>query len=389
MAENKSAQLMQSASIRTAHPYWVWESIQMIPDVLQQCLEQNVQAQAARIANEILTRGIDKLVFLGTGSSYFASLAEKYFFEETTPFASFSYVTSVFRKYPPKFIDAKTAVFFHSHSGKTEGDDEAVKFAQSKGAITIGVTDIETSPLAGVVDLTFIGPGGPKHEMPASRTYATALFRMMLLGIEIAKLTGNERGVEKLNQDLRALPGLTAALMRAYENESANNVARLLDVASFFCIASGPNLSTADECALALSQCAGVPAQSFEVDNFVHGPMQTLTNKMGLFAIAAPGPQQERILKVAKAAQIVGAKVALVLPQNTETDFSADVRIELPGDIPELLTPVIYMVPLWQTAYSFGLLGRGGHPDRLSMDKPVFIRAFSELMYKDKWVTNK
>jgi glucosamine 6-phosphate synthetase-like amidotransferase/phosphosugar isomerase protein len=135
-------------------------------------------------------------------------------------------------------------------------------------------------------------------------------------------------------------------------------------------------------------QCAGVPSQSFEADNFVHGPLQTLKKSMGWLELP-PRPLAGPDFEISKAAQVIGAKVVLVLPEGTDCGFDPDVRIEIPADIPELLSPVFYMVPLWQTAYHFGLLGNGLHPDRLSMDKPEFIAAFSNLMYKDKWVTNK
>lgn len=389
MINEKKNNPPQSDEKRTAHPYWVWESIQMIPTVLQQCLGEQVTKQADSIADEIRKRKIEKFVLLGTGSSYFATIAEKYFFDAMTSFWSFPYVSSVFKSYPPKFLDEKTAVFFHSHSGKTEGDDAVVEFSQSKDAFTVGVTDIENSPLASVVDQVFIGPGGPKHEMPASRTYATALFRMMLLGLKLSTIAENTEAWQTLDNSMKRMPAQVGEFMRKYETAAGENVNHLKDVTSFFCIGSGPNLSTADECALALSQCAGVPSQSFEADNFVHGPLQTLKKSMGLVGIAAPGPLQDRILKISKAAQVIGAKVVLVLPEGTDCGFDPDVRIEMPADIPELLSPVFYMVPLWQTAYHFGLLGNGLHPDRLSMDKPEFIAAFSNLMYKDKWVTNK
>lgn len=388
MTNEKDNESKQSSQRRSEHPYWVWESIQMIPQVLGQCLDDQVQNQAENIVRKILDKKIDKLIFLGTGSSYFATIAEKYFFDETTPLLSWSFVTSVFKNYPPEFLDAKTAVFFHSHSGKTEGDDQVVEFAKSKGAFTIGVTDIAGSALAEVVDAVYIGPGGPKKEMPASRTYATAIFRMMILAMKLGKALGKDSSDQKYEQIMSDLPAMVKKFMQAYEPIADLNVRKIQEVKSFFCIGSGPNLSTADESALAFSQCAGVPAQSFELDNFIHGPMQTLTSDMGVVIIAAPGPLQDRLLRVAKAAKIIGAKVVLVAPEGLKVEFEADVSIAMPA-LPELLTPLVYMVPLWQTAYHFGLLGRGGHPDRLSMDKPEFIEAFSYLMKKDKWVTKK
>jgi hypothetical protein len=41
-------------------------------------------------------------------------------------------------------------------------------------------------------------------------------------------------------------------------------------------------------------------------------------------------------------------------------------------------------MPLWQLAYRFALLGKGSHPDRLSMDNPEFKKAMGLLMTGDK-----
>jgi hypothetical protein len=50
-------------------------------------------------------------------------------------------------------------------------------------------------------------------------------------------------------------------------------------------------------------------------------------------------------LKIAKAAQVIGAKVVWFCLRVRIVVFDPDVRIEMPADIPELLSPVFYMVP--------------------------------------------
>jgi len=383
-----AAKALKTGEKRIKHPYWVWESIQMIPDVLAKCFDKEVQDQIAHIAEQFNKRGINKIFLVGTGSSYFATIAEKYLFEDVVGIPVWRFVANIFRNYPSNFIDSKSIVFFHSHSGKTAGDNEAVEFAKSKGAYTIGVTDIASSDLAKAVDDVFIGPGGSKIELPATRTYATAIFRMSMLSLAIANILGNKKIVKKYQLSIEEYPKKVKYFMSAYEKIAASNVEKIKDCTSFISIGCGPNLSTADEGALAFNQCAWVPAQSFELENFIHGPMQTLTKKVGVIAIANPGPLQSRVLKTAKAAKIIGAKIILLVPEGTNDGIDADVRIELPQGIPDLLSPVLYMVPLWQTAYHFYSLQRGSHPDRLSMDKPEFKDAFSYLMKKDeKWVS--
>jgi len=363
---------------RESHPYWIWESIQNIPQLLSECLLEGVTNQANQIANQIKTRQVDRVLLVGTGSSYFATIAEKFVFESITNIRTESYLASELPAYPPPDINSKTAAFFHSHSGSTMGDSEVVSFIKQKGAYTIGVTDLIESKLAQCVDDVFIGPGGPKLELPASRAYATSLFRMMLMAVTIGKMNGNKAGAVKFERDLRSFPERAKSILTKFEPMAPKVVEQLQDTASFFVIGAGPNYATADEAALGLSQSAGVPAQAFQVENFIHGPMQTLRSSTCVIAIAPPGPLQHRVLEVAESVKMIGSKLALLAPEDIHFD-NPDVLFALPPDIQDNLSPIAYMIPLWQTAYQFALLGRGGHPDKLAMDKEEFKKAMTYL----------
>jgi len=150
----------------------------------------------------------------------------------------------------------------------------------------------------------------------------------------------------------------------------------------------GPNHANAEEAAMALNQSTGIPSESYELENYIHGPMQALTKDAGMIAIAPYGALQNRMFGMITAAKIIGAKTVLLAPEGTDAP-EVDQLVELPANIPDLISPVAYMIPLWQTGYHVGLLGGGAHPDRLSMDKEEFIEAFSYIMKADKWVTQK
>ncbi len=387
MNEDAINALKQEDKVRSKHPYWVYESVQMIPDLMQECLGSIAKQNIEKITSEFQKRDISNLVFLGRGSSYFLTLALRYLFAELTDFPVSSFVTNIFKEYPIKQINKHTAVFFHSTSGNSEGDRQVVEFAKKFGAYTIGVTDIPTSILAQAVDDVFLGPGGAKIELPATRTYATAIFRMSLLAISLARKNHENGLIAQYEKNLQAMPNMLRRLLPEHENTIKNEIEKIKDCSAFFVLGYGPNLSTADETALAFSQCAGVPATSFELENFIHGPSQTLTKEMGVVAIASQGPLQERMLRMSMACKRIGAKTIVLLPDQNEKLPYADIEIRLPNQIPDMLSPILYMVPMWQMAYQFALFGKGGHPDRLSMDKPEFKAGFEYIMKKDKWIS--
>jgi glucosamine 6-phosphate synthetase-like amidotransferase/phosphosugar isomerase protein len=116
--------------------------------------------------------------------------------------------------------------------------------------------------------------------------------------------------------------------------------------------------------------------------------MQGLTADAGVIGIAPTAALQNRMFGLMAAARTIGAKTVLLAPEGTQAP-AVDYLVEMPAGIPDLISAVPYMVPLWQIGYHYGLLGKGTHPDRLSMDKPEFKEAFSYIMKEDKWVTKK
>ena len=84
--------------------------------------------------------------------------------------------------------------------------------------------------------------------------------------------------------------------------------------------------------------------------------------------IAPPGPSYERCLTAAQAARAIGTPVvALVRDGDTEIAALADETIALP-DVPELLSPLLAVVPLQLFTYHLALL-RGANPDTMRADQ--------------------
>lgn len=386
MNEEMLKTLSDEEKRRKQHPYWIYESIQMIPEMLSGCLERGVKKQIDHVLDQLLERNIQKIIFTGRGSSFFLTLSLNYIFNDLTKTPTHSCLTNLLEIYHLQDLDARTAVFVHSTSGKSEGDKKVVGQAQAQGVYTIGVTDIPTSTLANTADDVIVGPGGAKVELPATRTYATALFRMSLLAIELAKRQGNDEGAEQYEKFLVKIPDLLKKSMPVWEKRATEIISKIETCTAFFVLGYGPNLSTADETALAFGQCGGIPTMPFELENFIHGPIQFLTKEMGVIAIANEGPLQDRMLRAAMAAKTIGANTFIITPESLGQLPYADAQLNIPDGIPEALSPIMTMVPMWQTAYELGRLERGGHPDRLSMDKEEFMAGMKYLMSQDKWV---
>ncbi len=368
---------------RHGHPYWLWESIMQTPDVLARYLEIEFRKVIDELAEAFLQATPKHTFITGTGSSYFAALAEAYAFEEIAGLPASAHVTSELKAHPPSSLGPGAAWLFNSHSGGSIGDPEAVAAARSRGVYTVAVTDIPGSALTIAVDTALIGPGGPKHELPATRTYAAALFRVFLLAASIAARRGDSETAERFQSALAGIPARLRQLIDRVETQASDLAECLASGGYFIVIASGPNLATAHEAALGLSQAKSVPGQGFPVENFLHGPIQALTSDGWVVALAAPGPLQARVLQAARAAKMIGARVMLLAPPAAGDETGADLRIDVEDNLPEVLSPLLYVVPLWQVGYRLSLL-EGHNPDRLSMEQRPFQEAMGYLMAGDR-----
>jgi len=367
---------------RTEHPYWLWESIMRTPEMLEACLEQPIQRQVDRVADRIASLAPRRVFCVGTGSSSYASIADACAFEQLAGVPASWHVTSELGAYPPIDLGPGSVVIASSHSGGTVGDLPVIELARQRGAYSVGITDIPDSPLAQNVDDAIIGPGGPKAELPATRTYNAAIFRVLQLAVALAKRLGHDDVAARHESRLAQVPGLLRTFLDDFAAKAPQYVQALSDRSLYFLVSAGPNMCTAYEGALGLLQARGVGAQPYHVEEMLHGPIQALTSKMCVVAIAAPGPLQQRILKAARASRVIGATVLTIAPAGTHPIEEDDLAIAMPADIPELLTPLLYIAPLWQIGYHFSL-STGHDPDNLSMRKDEFKDAFALLMAGD------
>src|SRR5437667_94366 len=97
-----------------------------------------------------------------------------------------------------------------------------------------------------------------------------------------------------------------------------------------------------------------------------------------VFLVAPPGPARERCLAVARVATEVGAPVvALAREDDREIASLATETIAIPP-VPELLSPILTVVPLQLFTYHLALVRRV-NPDTMRGDQPAHGRALAGL----------
>jgi glucosamine--fructose-6-phosphate aminotransferase (isomerizing) len=367
---------------RAEHPFSIWDSMMRTPEMLDACQAEPFRGHVERVADCLADLSPRRAFCAGTGSSYYASIFHAFALEEMARIPSSWHTTSELDAYPPLNMGPESVLILTSHSGRTIGDLRAVERARQRGAYTIGVTDIPDSPLAQAVDDVVIGPGGRKTELPATRTYTAAIFRVLLLAASLAKRLDDSDIIARYDGELGKLSHILREFLDCFSTQAEAYANRLADVERYFVVGAGPNMSTSFEGALVLLQSTDAGAQAFHVEEMLHGPIQALRPGGCVVAVAAPGPLQQRIIQSARACHTIGAIVLTIAPEDTPGLQDIGMHIPMPAQVPELLTPVLYIVPFWLIGYQFALAS-GRDPDNLNREKDEFKSAFRLLMPRD------
>ena len=88
---------------------------------------------------------------------------------------------SVATHYGARLDLSDTVVVSVSQSGATAEIVETQEWARACGAATVGVTNVEGSPLADAADVALVTRAGPEVAVPATKSYLTQLVALAVL----------------------------------------------------------------------------------------------------------------------------------------------------------------------------------------------------------------
>jgi glucosamine 6-phosphate synthetase-like amidotransferase/phosphosugar isomerase protein len=252
-----------------------------------------------------------------------------------------------------------------SHEGATAATNEALRVARLNGARVALVTVTGRSPAAEHADLVI-----ETGELDQSWCHTVGYLSPLLVGVVLGARVAGGR------VDARALRAL---LDVSDDHRAAAAVAAGLSGIDRVIVAgSGPDLVTARELALKITEGARLPAAASDLETLVHGHLAAATRWTGLVLVAtdheAPDFVAERTDRVLRAARLLAMPAAAILGERAARRIAVEAtgagRIVLPragragAAVAALLGPVI---PLQLLAERLAR-ARGVNPDTLARE---------------------
>jgi glucosamine--fructose-6-phosphate aminotransferase (isomerizing) len=309
------------------------------------------------------SRRIDKIVTVACGTSYYAGLVGKAIIERIARLPVEVAIGSEFR-YADPIIDDTMAVLSITQSGETVDTLAAMEEAREKGALLWSIVNAIGSQAMRIADGYILMLAGPEIGVASTKAFTASITDQYLLACYLAELR-NSQDPAKLRRyvaDLARLPDLVGSVLDR-DNDYQALANRLYQYTNFLYLGRGLNYPIALEGALKLKEISYIHAEGYPAGEMKHGPIALIDEHMPVLAIAVKDRVYDKMLsQVEQAKARGGIVIALATEGDTLIAEKADYVLYVP-ETPELLSPVVNVVPLQLLAYHIAVR-RGADVDQ-------------------------
>ncbi len=305
-------------------------------------------------------KNISRVLILGCGTSFHASLIGKYMLESIAGISTEIDLSSEFR-YRDNVIDKNTLVIAISQSGETADTSEALIAAKKQGAVTLGLTNVEMSKIARESDFTVYTKAGPEIGVASTKAFTTQIITIYMLSVYISQVTKKTDG-KKRKELIHSLVSLPKLMQIALELDS-----KIKDLAkefhtykNFIYLGRGINYPAALEGSLKLKEISYIHAEGYAAGEMKHGPIALIDENMPVVLIAPKhGNYFQKIMGNFQEIKARGGRIIVVTSDSSfQNQLGKDDRIILIPECSELLSPLVSVIPLQFLAYHIAnLLG--------------------------------
>ena len=309
-----------------------------------------------------LTRA-KRLILTACGTAFHACLVGEFLFEQLARIPTETEYASEFR-YRNPIIENDTVVLSISQSGETADTLAAVEQAKERGATVLGLVNVVGSTIARTTDAGIYLHAGPEVGVASTKAFTAQVAVLTMMAIELGRrrhISSDEAG--KYIEALAQIPDKIGRILEQSDHirEIASaNIAK----DNWLFLGRGFNYPVALEGALKLKEISYIHAEGLPAAEMKHGPIALIADDMPTVFIATSGPQYDKIMGNIEEVRARGGRIIAVATEGDEQiGRYADYLIPIP-DVPELLQPLLTVVPLQLLAYHAAVLR--GH----DVDKP-------------------
>ena len=325
------------------------------PTVVAQTLGSYLRREDVSVALpqfDIDLSAINRLTIVACGTSYYAGLVAKYWFEQFARVPVDIDVASEFRYRDPVLEEGGLALFI-SQSGETADTLAALRHCKENGQVIGVVVNVPTSSMAREADLLLPTHAGPEIGVASTKAFTCQLAVLAALAAHMAVKKGRmtrEQEREVVAHLLEAPAALNAALN--HDDDIAAMAHLIAPARDVLYLGRGQDYPLALEGALKLKEISYIHAEGYASGEMKHGPIALIDDDVPVVVIAPSGPLFEKTVSNMEEVRARGGKVVLISDAKgiEEAGEGCLATIEMPVVHP-LIAPLVYAIPVQLLAY--------------------------------------
>ncbi len=342
--EPYKAELDLSDISKGTYPHYTIKEIEEQPLVLRRIMQEYMdESGELSVPDEILAdlRTCDKIYIVACGTSYHAGIIGKHFFEKISGKPADSYVASEF-VYNMPLLSERPFFIFISQSGETADSRAVLVKIKQLGHKALTITNVKGSTLSREADHTLLLYAGPEIAVASTKAYSA---QVAVLAILAAALKNNI-GIN-LKYELALVANTIESLCGDRELFSSLAKEYIVPSRNCFYIGRGVDYYVCLEAALKLKEISYIQTEGFAAGELKHGTIALIEKDTPVVAIITQANTQLNTRSNVKEVLSRGAKVIRIAMKSVSSHGDQIVV----GDVHEMLTPLVSVVPAQYLAY--------------------------------------
>jgi glucosamine--fructose-6-phosphate aminotransferase (isomerizing) len=369
--ENEAALMPDSTRVETNYPHVMLREIYEQPAAIRETIRENVDGDVIfpnalqPIENALFA--FKKIIIAASGTSRHAGLAGEIMMEDLAGVAVDVEYSSEY-SYRSTHAGADPIVLLITQSGETADTIAAQREALNRGAKTVTISNVADSTIAREASAPLFTHAGLEKAVPATKSFTAQLTILYLFALFLARKRGrmtSEVTRTHLNA-LGSIPNAIETFLSTWNEQAAKCARSWREAKSFLFLGRGIHYAIAREGALKLKEISYVQAEGLPAGELRHGPNALVDENLAtIFLVTRDDSDPDSVVRYHKTRSVLeyvasrgGKVIAVATEGDREIAGAAETVIYVPK-APELLLPILEVVPLQLFAYHFAVLN--GH----------------------------
>ena len=298
-----------------------------------------------------------KVTIVACGTSYYAGMIAKYWFEQIARLPAEVDIASEFRYRDAPLSPGGLALFI-SQSGETIDTLAAMRYAKEKGQHTLAVVNVAESAMARECHGVLQTHAGPEIGVASTKAFTCQLVTLACLVIAVARARGaiDHETESRLSAAIAEVPSRVSEVL--YHDDAIRALAQdMVDSRDALYIGRGTSYPIALEGALKLKEISYIHAEGYPGGELKHGPIALVDDGVPVIIIAPTDALFDKTLSNMQQVMARGGRVIFFSDKTGIARVKNDAAavIELP-QVDPFVAPILYAIPVQLLAYHVAVL---------------------------------